>query len=406
MKTLNILLSAYRALIRNKMRTLLTMLGMIIGVGAVIVMLAIGEGAQNSVKESINSLGSNILILTPGSFTQGGVHMGAGTKSSITEEDIISIAKECSAVKYTSPVVGTGGQVVYGNTNWSTRTSGVSPEYLDIRQWKVEFGENFTDSDIKAATKVCILGKTVVDNLFGEGVDPVGQTIRIRNKPFRVIGVLIKKGQNAQGQDQDDIIIAPYTTVLKRLSFSQFIPQAMISCTAPETIPVAQTQVTNLLRERHKTLPQDPDDFTIRNQADIATMFNQTNETMTILLACIAGVSLLVGGIGIMNIMLVSVTERTREIGIRMSVGAKGRDILTQFLIEAIVLSLVGGTLGIILGISGSKILTRALQWQTLITSFSVIISFGFSIAIGVFFGWYPARKAAMLDPIEALRYE
>ena len=388
------------------MRTLLTMLGMIIGVGAVIIMLAIGEGAQNMVKESINSLGSNILILMPGSFNQGGVKMGAGTMSTLTEEDILTIGKECSAVKYVTPQVGSGGQVIAGNMNWSTRTTGVNPEYLEIRQWKLEFGDMFTDTDVKGATKVCVLGKTVVDNLFGEGVDPIDQVIRIRNKPFKVVGVLAKKGQNAAGQDQDDIIIAPYTTVQKRLSFTPFIGSAMVSCVSAEAIPEATKQITELIRMRHKTLPQDPDDFTIRNQADIATMQNSTNETMTVLLACIAGVSLLVGGIGIMNIMLVSVTERTREIGIRMSVGAKSSDILTQFLIEAIVLSMLGGTLGIILGISGSKILTKALQWQTLITSFSVVLSFGFSLAIGIFFGWYPARKAALLDPIDALRYE
>jgi len=406
MKTLNILLSAYRALIRNKMRTLLTMLGMIIGVGAVIIMLAIGEGAQNMVKEQINSLGPNILMLMPGSFNQGGVKQGAGTMSTLTEEDVLAVEKECPAVKYITPQVGSGGQIIFGNMNWSTRTTGVNANYLDIRQWKLEIGENFTDTDVKGGAKVCILGKTVVDNLFGEGVDPIDQTIRIRNKPFRVIGVLAKKGQNAAGQDQDDIILAPYTTVLKRLSFSPWIGSALISCVSAEAIPEATKQITELLRNRHKTLPQDPDDFTLKNQADLAQMQNQTNETMTVLLACIAGVSLLVGGIGIMNIMLVSVTERTREIGIRMSVGAKSRDILTQFLIEAIVLSMLGGTLGIILGISGSKILTKAVGWQTLITSFSVVLSFGFSLMIGIFFGWYPARKAALLDPIDALRYE
>jgi len=406
MKTLNILLSAYRALIRNKMRTLLTMLGMIIGVGAVIVMLAIGEGAQETIKESINSLGSNILILTPGSYNSSGVRMGAGTMSSITEDDLNAIEKECSAVKYITPQINASGQIIFGNMNWSSRTQGVKPEYLEIRQWKVEFGEMFTDSDVKAGSKVCVLGQTVVKNLFGEEGDPIDQTVRIRNKPFRVIGVLAKKGQNAEGTDQDDIIIAPYTTVLKRLTWMPFISSALISCISAEAIPEATNQISELLRVRHKIVSADADDFTIRNQADIATMRNQTNETMTILLACIAGVSLLVGGIGIMNIMLVSVTERTREIGIRMSVGAKSSDILTQFLIEAIVLSMLGGTLGIILGISGSKILTRALEWKTFITTSSVVISFSFSLAIGIFFGWYPARKAAMLDPIDALRYE
>jgi putative ABC transport system permease protein len=406
MKTLNILLSAYRALIRNKMRTLLTMLGMIIGVGAVIIMLAIGEGAQETIKESINSLGSNILILMPGSFNSGGVKMGAGSMSSLTEDDITTIGKECSAVKYITPLIRASGQAIYGNMNWSSSTQGVNPEYLEIRQWKMAFGDMFTDADIKASTKVCVLGQTVVTNLFGEDGDPVDQTIRIRNKPFRVVGVLAKKGQNAEGTDQDDIILAPYTTVQKRLSRFPFIGSAMISCVSAEAIPEATNQVSELLRMRHKIQSGDADDFTIKSQADIASMRNQTNETMTVLLACIAGVSLLVGGIGIMNIMLVSVTERTREIGIRMSVGAKSRDILTQFLIEAIVLSMVGGTLGIILGVGGSKILTKALSWQTLITTMSVLVSFGFSLMIGVFFGWYPARKAAMLDPIDALRYE
>jgi putative ABC transport system permease protein len=405
MKMLNILRSAFRALRRNKMRSFLTMLGIIIGVGAVIAMLAIGQGAEYSVKQQISALGTNVLIVIPGSQQQGGIRVGAGSVTTLTEEDAVAIGKECPAVAYVSPGARSGGQAIAGNLNWATSIEGTGSDYLEIRSWSVEYGEFYSDQDVKAAAKVCVLGATVADNLFPES-SPIGQTVRLRNMPARVVGVLTKKGQNAMGQDQDDVILAPYTTVLRRLSHSPYLRQVLVSATSPTTITEAQRQITELLRMRHKTASYDQDDFTIRNQSDLAATATATTEILTILLASIASVSLLVGGIGIMNIMLVSVTERTREIGIRMSVGARGRDILTQFLIEALVLSLLGGLLGIALGVGGSLAISGFAKWPTIITAFSIILSFGFSIAIGIFFGFYPARKAAMLNPIDALRYE
>jgi putative ABC transport system permease protein len=405
MKILNILLSAFRALQRNKMRSFLTMLGIIIGVSAVIAMLAIGQGAEYSVKQQISALGTNVLIVFPGSQQQGGLRMGAGTMTTLTEDDAAAILRECPAVAFVSPGTRSGGQIIAGNLNWSAGIEGTGADYLEIRQWPIEYGDFYSEQDIKTAAKICVLGKTVADNLFPES-SPVGQTIRIRNVPFRVVGVLSKKGQNAMGQDQDDIVLAPYTTVLQRLSRYPYLRQILVSATSSSNIEVAQKQITDLLRMRHKIPPGELDDFTIRNQADLAATATATTEILTILLASIASVSLLVGGIGIMNIMLVSVTERTREIGIRMSVGARGMDILTQFLIEALVLSLLGGIIGILLGVAGSTAISSFAKWPTIITAFSVILSFGFSIAIGIFFGFYPARKAALLNPIDALRYE
>ena len=405
MKILNILLSAFRALQRNKMRSFLTMLGIIIGVGAVIAMLAIGQGAEYSVKAQIASLGTNVLMVYPGAQQQAGVRTAAGSATTLTEDDALAIGRECPAVQYISPGSAAGGQIIAGNLNWSTGIQGVGTDYLEIRQWPIEYGEFFTDQDVKAAAKICILGKTVADNLFPE-TSPVDQTVRIRSVPFKVVGVLTKKGQNAMGQDQDDVILAPYTTVIRRLSHWPNLRFILVSATSLKDISVAQTQISELLRMRHKIQPYDPDDFTIRNQTDLAATATATTDILTILLASIASVSLLVGGIGIMNIMLVSVTERTREIGIRMSIGARSRDILTQFLIEALVLSLLGGIVGIILGVVGSSIISSLAKWPTIVTAFSIILSFGFSIAIGIFFGFYPARKAAMLNPIDALRYE
>jgi putative ABC transport system permease protein len=405
MKILNILLSAFRALQRNKMRSFLTMLGIIIGVAAVIAMLAIGQGAEYSVKQQIASLGTNVLMIYPGAQQQAGVRTAAGSATTLTEDDALAIGKECPAVQYLSPGSAAGGQIIAGNLNWSTGIQGVGTDYLEIRQWPIEYGEFFTDQDVKAAAKVCILGRTVADNLFPES-SPVDQTVRIRSVPFKVVGVLTKKGQNAMGQDQDDVILAPYTTVIRRLSHWPNLRFILVSATSLKDISVAQTQISELLRMRHKIQPYDPDDFTIRNQTDLAATATATTDILTILLASIASVSLLVGGIGIMNIMLVSVTERTREIGIRMSIGARSRDILTQFLIEALVLSLLGGIIGIILGITGSSLISGIAKWPTIVTAFSIILSFGFSIAIGIFFGFYPARKAAMLNPIDALRYE
>jgi putative ABC transport system permease protein len=402
---LNIILSAFRALQRNKMRSFLTMLGIIIGVAAVIAMLAIGQGAEYSVKQQIAALGTNVLMVYPGAQQQAGVRTAAGSATTLTEDDALAISRECPAVQYISPGAFAGGQVIAGNLNWSTSIQGTGTDYLEIRQWPIEYGDFFTDQDVKAAAKVCILGKTVADNLFPDA-SPVDQTIRIRSVPFKVVGVLTKKGQNASGQDQDDIILAPYTTVLRRLTHFPNLRFILVSATSLKDIAAAQTQISELLRMRHKIQSYDADDFTIRNQTDLAATATATTEVLTILLASIASVSLLVGGIGIMNIMLVSVTERTREIGIRMSVGARARDILTQFLIEALVLSLLGGITGIILGVVGSSVISSIAKWPTIITAFSIILSFGFSIAIGIFFGFYPARKAAMLNPIDALRYE
>jgi putative ABC transport system permease protein len=405
MKILNILLSAFRALLRNKMRSFLTMLGIIIGVGAVITMLAIGQGAEFSVKQQIAALGTNVLMVFPGAQQQAGVRTAAGSAVTLTEDDALAIIRECPAVRYLSPGSNAGGQVIAGNLNWSTGIQGVGSDYLEIRQWPVEYGEFFTDQDVKAAAKVCVLGRTVADNLFPE-TSAVDQTVRIRNVPFKVVGVLTKKGQNTNGQDQDDLIIAPYTTVIRRLTHWPNLRSIIMSATSMNDMTTAQKQVSEVLRMRHKIQPYDADDFTVRNQTDLAATATATTDVLTILLASIASVSLLVGGIGIMNIMLVSVTERTREIGIRMSIGARSRDILTQFLIEALVLSLLGGITGIILGTVGSSVISSIAKWPTIITPFSVVLSFGFSIAIGIFFGFYPARKAAMLNPIDALRYE
>ena len=405
MSTLTILISAFRALQRNKMRSFLTMLGIIIGVGAVIAMLAIGQGAEYSVKDQIASLGTNVLIILPGSQQQGAIRVGAGSMTTLTEEDAQAMQRDCPAVAFVSPGTRAMNQVIAGNLNWATVIDGEGAEYLEIRTWTVQYGDFFTDQDVKSAAKVCVLGKTVADNLFPDG-DPVGQTVRIRNVPVRVLGVLSKKGQTAWGQDEDDIIIAPYTTVLRRLSRFPFLRQIVVSATSPAAIDPAQKQITDLLRMRHKISAYDPDDFTLRNQTDIAQAATATTQILTILLASIAAVSLLVVGIGIMNIMLVSGTERTREIGIRMSVGARGRDILTQFLIEALVLSLLGGIVGMLLGIIGSSVISSMAKWPTIVTPFSIVLSFGFSIVVGIFFGFYPARKAALLNPIDALRYE
>jgi putative ABC transport system permease protein len=405
MKILNTILSALRALQRNKMRSFLTMLGIIIGVAAVIAMLAIGQGAEYSVKAQIASLGTNALMVFPGAQQQAGVRSGAGSATTLTEDDALAISRECPAVQYISPGAFAGGQVIAGNLNWSASIQGTGTDYLEIRQWPIEYGVFFTEQDVKAAAKVCVLGQTVADNLFPDA-SPVDQTIRIRNVPFKVVGVLAKKGQNASGQDQDDIILAPYTTVIRRLSHFPNLRFILVSAASLNDMSAAQMQISELLRVRHKIQSYDVNDFTIRNQTDLATTATETTKSLTFLLAGIASISLLVGGIGIMNIMLVSVTERTREIGIRMSVGARSRDILTQFLIEALVLSLLGGITGIILGVVGSTIISSIAKWPTIITAFSIILSFGFSIAIGIFFGFYPARKAAMLNPIDALRYE
>lgn len=407
MNLFRILKVAIAALGRNKMRSGLTMLGIIIGVAAVIAMVAIGQGANSSVQAQIASLGTNVLMLFPGSSNQSGVHMGMGTASSITAADVEALSKNCPAVAGVSPSLRSPAQVVAGNQNWSTTAQGVSPSYTVIKDWAVEEGTFFTDQDIRSATKVCVLGKTVVDNLFGEGSNPVGETIRIKKLPFKVIGILAKKGGSSMGSDQDDIILAPYTTVQNKLiGRSNRMGMVMISAVSREMIPEAQAQITALLRARHKLGLFDDDDFVIRNQSDISDAAGAASKVMTTLLASVAGVSLVVGGIGIMNIMLVSVTERIREIGIRMAIGARGRDILFQFLIEAVMVSMIGGTIGIALGVGGSRVISQMAGWPTLISGGSIALAVTFSALVGIFFGFYPARKASKLDPIEALRYE
>ncbi len=406
MRFFEILRIAFDALMRNKMRSVLTMLGIIIGVGAVIAMVAIGQGAQVQVDAQISSLGTNVLLIFPGSFTSGAVRTGAQTGTTLTEDDGLAIKDQCPAVAYLSPMLRTGAQIIYADNNWGTSVQGGSPDFFAIRDWRVEEGDFFTDADVRGATKVCLLGQTVVDNLF-QAEDPVGKTIRIRNIPFRVVGTLQSKGQNMMGQDQDDIIIVPYTTLQKRMMGANVHAWGFTaSAKSKSQMLEAQQQITDLLRARHKLGPADDNDFTIRNQTEIAEASASTSKVMTTLLASIASVSLIVGGIGIMNIMLVSVTERTREIGVRMSIGARKRDILTQFLMEAIVLSLLGGFVGIGLGVVGSSLVSKIAGWPTFVTGASVLISVFFSMLVGVFFGYYPARKASLLHPIDALRYE
>jgi putative ABC transport system permease protein len=406
MRFYEILNIAFDALRQNKMRSLLTMLGIIIGVGAVIAMVAIGQGAQAQVDAQIGSLGTNVILIFPGFSQSGAVRSGAQTGTTLTEEDGAAIKEQCPAVAYLSPMLRAGGQIVYGDNNWATSMQGGSPDFFAIRDWRIDAGEFFSDQDVRGATKVCLLGRTVVQNLF-QNEDPIGKTIRIRSIPFRVVGTLKPKGQNMMGQDQDDNIIIPYTTLQKRMLGGHTHSWGYSASAKSKTqIVEAQQQITDLLRARHKLNASDDNDFTIRTQTEIAEASASTAKVMTALLASIASVSLIVGGIGIMNIMLVSVTERTREIGVRMSIGARKRDILTQFLMEAIVLSLLGGLLGIALGIFGSSLVSKIAGWPTFVTSGSIFLSVIFSMIVGVFFGFYPARKASLLHPIEALRYE
>ncbi|MBP7864748.1 MAG: ABC transporter permease [Acidobacteria bacterium] len=407
MKILAILKIAVRALGRNKMRSFLTMLGIIIGVGAVIAMVSIGQGAQELVQDQISSIGTNILYIWPGSMTQGGVRGGAGAASTLTDEDVMAVERECPAVAAATPIVRSSGQMVFGNQNWFASVQGASEKFLKVRNWSVQEGVFFEEGDVRSAKRVVVLGKTIVDNLF-PGLSPVGQTIRIRNLPFLVIGVLTPKGQSMMGQDQDDVAIMPYTTVQRKLLGQTIlsINSAMISCVSAAATKSAETQITELLRQRHRIGPGQPDDFMVRNMTDVADAAQQTNQVMTLLLGSIAAVSLLVGGIGIMNIMLVSVTERTREIGIRMAIGARPGQIRLQFLSESLLLSLLGGAFGVGLGIALSLVIAHFLQWPTHLSSVSIFLSFGFAAGVGVFFGYYPAHKAASLDPIDALRYE
>ena len=399
---------SFRALRVNKMRSALTMLGVIIGVGAVIAMLAVGTGASRQIESQISSIGSNLLMIVPGSTTSGGVRMGAGTHPTLTMADAEAIIKECPAVSEVAPVHNGAAQIVYANQNWGTGVIGTTPSMLNVRDWALTSGRPFTEQDVKSATKVCLLGQTVVDNLFG-GTDPVGRIIRIKKIPFTVIGVLERKGQSPNGQDQDDTVYVPITTAQKKLfgtPFPGMIRIIAVKAKSADALEAAERQITELLRQRHRIGPKQENDFTVRNLTQMMEAVEQSSRVMTMLLGSIASVSLLVGGIGIMNIMLVSVTERTREIGIRMAVGAKTWDIRLQFLIEALTLSLIGGAAGIVIGLSISEILSAVLEWPTIVSPLSILLAFSFSGLVGIFFGFYPAYKASLLDPIDALRYE
>jgi len=394
------------ALLRNKIRSLLTMLGIIIGVSAVIAMIGIGQGARESIKEKIAGLGTNMLLVQPGSLTRGGIRGGMGSINTLVPEDASAIVEKCPSVAMAAPVMRTTAQVVCGNLNWSTRITGTTPDYLPVRQWLIASGKIFSDDDVRYGTKVAVVGKTVSENLFQQ-MSPIGKIIRIKRIPFRVIGLLAEKGQSPMGTDQDDVILVPLTTARKRLlGKHSSLRQINVSARNEGLMKRAQDEITLLLRERHRIHSGKEDDFIIRNMADIQDAAAASTKVMTIVLASIASVSLIVGGIGIMNIMLVSVTERTREIGIRMAVGAKTRDILFQFLIESLVLSFAGGTIGVLLGIFASRAISIFAGWPAVVSVQSIILSFSFALAIGVIFGLYPARKASMLNPIEALRYE
>lgn len=408
----NLFKIAIRAIAANKMRSFLTALGIIIGIAAVITMLAIGQGSKASIKANIAEMGSNMIMISPGADMRGGVRQDASSMETLKQADYESIKEDCNYISAISPTVNSSGQWIYGNNNTQSSIYGVNQDYLSIRQLKVADGEMFTDTDIKAAAKVCILGQTVVDYLFPDGSDPIGKVVRFNSIPFRVIGVFQKKGYNSMGMDQDDLVLAPYTTVMKRILAQTYLGGIVCSAITEEASQPAQDQISEILRHNHKlkdateTTEADEDDFNIRSQEEISSMMNSTMSTITILLGSVAGISLLVGGIGIMNIMYVSVTERTREIGLRMSVGARGIDILNQFLIEAILLSVTGGIIGVILGVSLSLSLNAFLHIATQIEPWSIIMSFAVCTFTGVFFGWYPAKKAARLDPIEAIRYE
>lgn len=408
----NLFKIAVRAIAANKTRSFLTALGIIIGIASVITMLAVGQGTKKSIQANIAEMGSNMIMIGPGDDRRGGVRQDASSMETLKMNDYESIKDECTYIKAISPVVNKSGQFIYGNENAPSTIYGVNQDYMEIRQISVADGDLFTDADIKASAKVCILGQTVVDNLFPNGGDPIGKTVRFNSIPFRVIGVLKKKGYNSMGMDQDDLVLAPYTSVMKRILAQTYLGGIQCSAITEGVTEKATDQITTILRRNHKlrdateTTIADEDDFNIRSQEELSSMMTSTTDMLTILLGCVAGISLVVGGIGIMNIMYASVTERTREIGLRMSVGARGIDILNQFLIEAIMLSVTGGIIGVMLGIGASYLIKSAAHWPIVIEGWTILMSFAVCTLTGVFFGWYPAKKAAQLDPIEALRYE
>lgn len=402
----NLFKIALRALANNKMRAFLTMLGIIIGVASVIAMLAIGQGSKRSIQQQISEMGSNMIMIHPGAEMRGGVRQDPSAMQTLKLENYEKLRNECNFLSAISPNVSSSGQLIAGANNYPSSVTGVSIDYLTIRQLSVEQGEMFSENDIRTAAKVCVIGKTIVDNLFPDGSDPIGKVIRCNKIPMRVIGVLKSKGYNSMGMDQDDVVLAPYTTVMKRLLAQTYLSGLFASALTEDMTDEAVDEITTILRREHKLKESDSDDFTIRTQQELSSMLNSTTDLMTTLLACIAGISLVVGGIGIMNIMYVSVTERTREIGLRMSVGARGVDILSQFLIESILISITGGLIGVVLGCGASFIIKTVAHWPVFIQPWSVLLSFAVCTLTGVFFGWYPAKKAADLDPIEALRYE
>jgi putative ABC transport system permease protein len=406
MKLTNLLRIAWRAVNRNKLRTFLTMLGIIIGVAAVIAMTAIGEGSKQSIQKQISGMGSNMIVIRPSSNVTGGARLDNTSVQSLTEVDATALLKNAQYINGVSGSVSARGQVINGANNWTTNLQGVSPDYLNIRIWPVEDGVAFTDQDMNTAAKVCLIGQTVLTNLFPNGDYALGKTIRFKKIPFKIIGILGKKGENTFGQDQDDVILTPITTVMKRILATTYYQTIFTSAVDEYSTDKASEEISKILRTTHKLQKGTDNDFTVRTQAELISSFSSTSQILTILLTVIAGISLLVGGIGIMNIMYVSVTERTKEIGLRMSIGARGIDILMQFLIEAVLISITGGIIGVGLGITATKLVTQFIHWPTLVTQFSVVISFLVCFATGVFFGYYPALKASKLDPIEALHYE
>ena len=406
MNTTNLLKIAFRALANNKLRGFLTMLGIIIGVASVITMLAIGQGSKRSIQAQISEMGSNMIMIQPGADMRGGVRQDASAMETLKLQDYEDIVNETRYVSATSPSVNSSGQVIYGANNAPTTVYGISPDYMEIRRYEVEDGDMFSDQDVQTAAKVCVIGKTVVDNLFPGGENPVGKVIRFQKLPFRVVGVLKSKGYNSMGMDQDDLILAPYTTIQKKVLAITHLQGITCSALKEEYTDQAIDEISEILRRNHKLKESDDDDFTIRSQQELSTMLTSTTDIMTTLLAAVAGISLLVGGIGIMNIMYVSVTERTREIGLRMSIGAKGMDILAQFLIESILISVTGGLIGVLFGVGAALIVNVVAHFPIYIQPWSVLLSFVVCTVTGVFFGWYPAKKAAQLDPIEAIRYE